>query len=57
MDVGSAAICMEHMLLPKSSLQGCIYGVSREDCLGGSHPPAERANESFFHRPVFAVVH
>jgi hypothetical protein len=57
MDVGSAAICMEHMLLPKSSLQGCIYGASREDCLGVSHPLAEHTNEPFFDQPVFAVVH
>lgn len=57
MDVGSAAICMEHMLLPKSSLQGCIHGASREDYLGGSHPPVEHIHEPFFYYPVFAVVH
>jgi hypothetical protein len=57
MDVGSAAIGMEHMLLPKSSLQGFIHGVSREDYLGGSHPSAERTHEYFFRRPVFAAVH
>src|SRR6187431_3266858 len=33
--------------MPKSSLQGCIHGVSREDYLGGSHPPAEHTMSSF----------
>src|SRR5688572_20040276 len=38
MNVGSAAICVEHMLLPKSGLHGRIYGVSRiRDCSPDSH--------------------
>jgi hypothetical protein len=33
--------------MPKSSLQGCIHGVSCEDYLGDSHPPAEHTMSSF----------